>query len=295
MVYILTSFWISILRFWNFVLVWLGLRGPHHFWGVIYDSVTKQPLDPVVVKLISAGNFSEIQTCITDLSGHYGFLVSPGKYKIFAKKDNYIFPSKKIKSFVDDPYEEIYHGEFFEVLGESVVIAPNIPMDPMNFDWNQEAKLKYENQFPFWRVFFRQLISIFFWFFLIIGFLLTLDQVLKNKLFSDIRPIYVFAFGILMLILNSILPHIRLWGRIYIKSKSLLDSKFLLELSHKELPTIIFTKTYLANDGKFFMRAKPGRYILTIKRILESGGNEIMLKKSIVVHSEGVVNISLRI
>src|SRR3989344_7186884 len=85
----------------NSFLVFFQLREKRRFWGVVYDSVSKQPLDPVKVSLIYVDTGVVESSGITDLEGRYGFLARPGKFKIFAQRSNYIFPSQKIKGDSD--------------------------------------------------------------------------------------------------------------------------------------------------------------------------------------------------
>ncbi|MFA6397822.1 MAG: Ig-like domain-containing protein [Candidatus Paceibacterota bacterium] len=127
-------------RLWSLFLTALGLRKKVKPWGVVYDSQTKQPLDPVYVSLFQNG--VEITSCITDIDGRYGFLVPPGTYKIVSKKTNYMFPSKVLAGhFSDELYHDLYFGEEIKV-SDGEVIANNIPMDQEHFDWNEFAKNK---------------------------------------------------------------------------------------------------------------------------------------------------------
>ncbi|MFA5840748.1 MAG: hypothetical protein WC847_00520 [Candidatus Paceibacterota bacterium] len=127
------------LRLWSVLLVSLGLRKKRAPWGTVYDSVTKQPLDPVYVVLKDKEG-KEVGTAITDLDGRFGFLVPPGSYQIETKKTNYTSPSQKLAGRnSDELYDNLYFGG--EVLfGENTVITKNIPMDPLAFDWNEFAK-----------------------------------------------------------------------------------------------------------------------------------------------------------
>lgn len=116
-------------------------------WGVVYDSVTKQPIDPAVVTIVvdesGVGEFK--QSRITDIEGRFSFLVTPGHYKITAEKTHYIFPSKKVMGVTDGKYKNVYHGEVIEV-ENPYIINLNIPMDPEGFDWNQSIKPKVKNK-----------------------------------------------------------------------------------------------------------------------------------------------------
>ncbi|MFC1775652.1 hypothetical protein ACFLY0_02275 [Patescibacteria group bacterium] len=108
-------------------------------WGVVYDSETKQPLDPAYVVLKDM-NGDVIDESITDMDGRYGFVVKPGNYLIDVNKTNYLFPSEKLKmSSADILYDRLYHGGMVESISGQP-IAFNIPMDPVAFDWNEFAK-----------------------------------------------------------------------------------------------------------------------------------------------------------
>lgn len=112
-------------------------------WGVVYDAVTKQPIDPAVVTISvhesGVGEFK--QSRITDIEGRFSFLVTPGRYVITAEKTHYLFPSKIVKGETDGQFKNVYHGEVIEV-ENPYIINLNIPMDPEGFDWNQSIKPK---------------------------------------------------------------------------------------------------------------------------------------------------------
>lgn len=121
----------------------LGKSKGEQPWGVVYDARTKQPIDPAVVTIAvhesGVGEFK--QSRITDIEGRFNFLVTPGHYTLTAEKTNYSFPSKIVAGKTDGRYKNIYRGEIIEV-NNPYVINLNIPMDPVNFDWNQSIKKK---------------------------------------------------------------------------------------------------------------------------------------------------------
>lgn len=128
-------------RLWTLLMTAFGLRKRFRPWGTVYDSVTKQPLDPAYVVLMDKqGN--EVLTSITDLDGRYGFLSSTsGTYTIVANKTNYIFPSTKLAGkTADELYSNLYFGEDITITDEQSFIDKNIPLDPEHFDWNEYAK-----------------------------------------------------------------------------------------------------------------------------------------------------------
>lgn len=126
------AFWRSLFAFFY--------RNKRRPWGTVYDSVTKQPLDPAYV-VLKGSDGKDVGTAVTDLDGRYGFLQAPGNYTISSNKTHYIFPSKTLFGKTrDELYNDLYFGESFEIQNEGDVIMKNIPMDPLEFDWNQLAK-----------------------------------------------------------------------------------------------------------------------------------------------------------
>lgn len=130
---------LNLLRLWSLFLSAIGLKKKLKPWGTVYDSITKQPLDPVYVVLSDKSN-REVSTAITDMDGRFGFLVPSGWYKISVKKNNYIFPSKKMEGQDKDTiYDSLYFGDEMYI-EDGMPITINVPMDPERFDWNEFTK-----------------------------------------------------------------------------------------------------------------------------------------------------------
>ena len=131
---------LSLIRLWGLLLTGLGIKRRVKNWGIVYDSITKQPLDPAQVLLKdSDGNI--VYTAITDIDGRYGFLVPPGTYTMITKKTNYAFPSEKLAGRIsDEAYNNLYFGGPIAIRNFGEVITKNVPMDPVKFDWNEFAK-----------------------------------------------------------------------------------------------------------------------------------------------------------
>jgi len=99
------------VKLWGLVLVGLGIRKKTRPWGTVYDSVTKQPIDPAFVTARDQSG-KVVAEPITDIDGRYGFLLPDGTYYISAKKTNYEFPSKKmVGKSSDELYANLYFGE----------------------------------------------------------------------------------------------------------------------------------------------------------------------------------------
>jgi len=109
-------------------------------YGVVYNGITKTPIDLAVVRLyqLPEGAINQsvqgrlVRTRVTDKGGRYFFLVKPGKYRIVTQKIGFSFPSDYLKGKKSDgAFLDVYHGEFIEVTEKSVAITANIPMDPV--------------------------------------------------------------------------------------------------------------------------------------------------------------------
>lgn len=128
------------IRLWSLLLSVLGVKRRGQPWGVVYDSITKQPLDPAYV-VMKADTGEEISTSITDIDGRYGFLVKAGSYRLEVGKTNYRFPSQFLAGKTkDELYDRLYFGDLFSIKEDGEVVLFNIPMDPLRNDWNQQKK-----------------------------------------------------------------------------------------------------------------------------------------------------------
>lgn len=100
-------------------------------WGVVYNSLTKQPVEFVVVRLVHYESRLIVQTRVTDKHGRYVFYPKPGNYILEVSKPGFIFPTQYLMDEHEDgEYVDLYHGEMI-ALSESAPIAFNIPIDPI--------------------------------------------------------------------------------------------------------------------------------------------------------------------
>ncbi|MFH0927896.1 MAG: fibronectin type III domain-containing protein, partial [bacterium] len=101
-------------------------------WGIVYDSLTKMPVDLVVVRLLDAATNRIVQSRVTDREGRYFFLANPGEYRIQVIKNGYLFPTSYLREAKEDvSYTELYHGEIIKVETDNVTISANVPLDPV--------------------------------------------------------------------------------------------------------------------------------------------------------------------
>ncbi len=275
----------------NEVLIFLALRPRRVFWGKVYDSITKEPLDPAIVKLAYVDKSKGVETVITDMHGRYGFLVQPGKFKILARKSNYVFPSFRVTGNSDGVYDHLYHGEFMEVVGESEVVAPNIPMDPVAFDWNQQAKRSVIHERPYLKKLLRFIVACIFW----SGFAYTLYVFLaKPQPFAWGYGLYIVGLYALFFLAALFLPEPIYWGTLEDAQSGLPVSGVEVSLHNPVLPQVLLGKTKVPVGGRFLLLANPGKYIVQVHDITPEG-RFLVGEEHLRVFGDGVVNRTIKI
>lgn len=119
-------------------------------WGVVYNALSKQPIDLAIVRLVDAGTGRVLQTRITDGQGRYSFFVKSGVYRLQVVKKGYEFPTRYLVHDREDGLLlDLYHGELVEVKESGALIAANIPVDPMEVAEKTPQKLLSEKR---WRI-----------------------------------------------------------------------------------------------------------------------------------------------
>lgn len=279
----LTDVWWLLLRQLYGLLTIFGLRKKRRRWGTVYDSQTKQPLDPAIVELVEVGSGKIVEQCITDLTGRFGFLDRPGKFTISAKKTHYAFPSKIAAGKHDGIYDHLYHGEVIIIQSASSVLTPNVPMDQLAFDWNQQDKLRLVKIHPKLEYSLYLGLNILFWAGAIYSFLAFSAS---PGLFTGL----LLAFYALLIAAKVLLPGKKLWGRI--SSKTVMVSGLLLEISPVALPQIILGRTVTAAAGKFFLKGPAGMYIL---KVSDPATKRIIAIVKTRIADEGVLNLTINI
>jgi len=109
-------------------------------WGIIYDAITKKPIDLAIIRLFEVGTNRLVTTRVTDKQGRYQLIVKPGRYTVKISKKDYRFPSEIIpqlygsqlsENIVDDVYQNLYNGGIIEVkVDDHGIINRAIPIDP---------------------------------------------------------------------------------------------------------------------------------------------------------------------
>ncbi len=274
-------------RIGSLVLSAFGVR--RRSWGVVYDSVTKQPLDPVYVSLLDVSN-NEITNAITDLDGRYGFIVKKGTYKLTANKANYTFPSVKLYGATEDEfYKDLYLSGEIVIENDGDVINRNIPMDPVGKDWNETAKRerKVMRFYSARRLFMHRASRICFY----IGFLLSVCAV-----FIIEKP-YTFAivgFYVLMFLLRRVGIKEKVKGVIFEKGTGYGIPFAVVRVFSERTNTQI--KNCVADvNGKYLCLVSNGRYYIKIEKKNQDGSYTPVYTSTPMDVKKGVINRSFEL
>lgn len=238
-------------------------------WGVVYDSVTKQPIDPAVVTIsvheTGVGEFK--QSRITDIEGRFSFLVTPGRYVITAEKTHYLFPSKIIKGETDGQFKNVYRGEVIEV-ENPYIINLNIPMDPEGFDWNQSIKPKEKSDISGkLRANARNIL-------LLSGFSLMVMAYLFSQNVWYLAIGCVYAFNALFWKTTSTE---QLWGTVFYRITKEPLQRVVVKAIRKPYNLTVGTTT-TDQMGRYFLLLSKGKYTIQVETS-EKGKKPEILKK----------------
>jgi hypothetical protein len=269
-------------RLWSLLMTALGLKKRRRPWGTVYDSVTKQPLDPAYVTLKNIEG-KEITSNITDLDGRFGFVVpEPGTYTIFAQKTNYVFPSQKLVGHDhDELYRDLYFGEHFAVTEAGAVVIRNIPMDPEKFDWNEFAKreqslMRFYSKRDKW---FQRAANVFFGF----GFIVSGVAVLAAP---KTYNIIIFLLYVLLYFVRKHGAHSRPYGFLVDNATQIPLSFGIIRISNVATGVEVMHRIADAK-GRYYALLPNGEYNVRIDRKLPDGTYETVASDKPVTVTNG--------
>ena len=286
----LADFLMLPLRLFSLLLVGLGLKRKVRPWGVVYDSVTKQPLDPAYVTLKTLEG-KEVASSITDLDGRFGFLVEPGVYQISARKTNYVFPSQKLAGKThDELYSDIYFGDNVIIKKSGETIIKNIPLDPVKFDWNEFAK-KDKNLMKFyskWNV----LLGKSYDFLFALGFIAAIvAYIFAPHPYNTI----IIVLYLLTLLLRVIGPKPRTYGYISDKATGVPLSFPLIHVIDAESNREIASKS-ADRYGKYYCLIPPGKYYVKIDKKNDDASYSLVYTSPVIdVSKKGIIKEKFKV
>lgn len=274
----LLVFFVGMIKDAPIIIVKISSLIPHllrrkkkqYHWGTVFDSLTKQPIDPAIISLRSQSLGFIPKTAITNFEGHFGFLVDAGKYLLSAKKSDYVFPSKILAGKLKDgERENLYFGDEIEIKDPALIHA-DIPMDPVRFNWNQANKpIKYH---PLRILLKNQTLLLFSW----IGLGLSL---LTYILHSTPTNLLFLLLYIVILFSSAFTTRHKKWGTVFDKKtrtvQPLTTVQVVRILDDKELEGPRCLTDHL---GRYFFIVGPGTHFIQVYK--EENGVRTVLKKT---------------
>ncbi|MBI4121997.1 MAG: hypothetical protein HY461_01560 [Parcubacteria group bacterium] len=129
-----------LYHFITYAVALIGFRKPRkRFFGVVYDSITKEPIALAIVRAYDQTTGKLVATQVSDKQGRYEFLLNQGSYRLEVKKPQYQFPSRIVTDPVDGAYQHVYNEgqgmvmpENEEKTAETIFLIPDVPLDPVN-------------------------------------------------------------------------------------------------------------------------------------------------------------------
>ncbi len=251
-------------------------------WGVVYDAVTKQPLDPAHVELVNKEG-EVVASAITDIDGRYGFLVPAGSYMIRPKKSNYVFPSVILGHVTrDEIYSDLYFGNYFE-LKKDEIITKNIPMDPSKFDWNEYEKEQQKLQHYFSRktVLYIRIANSLFAF----GFLSSFVAFIARPILYNA---IIFLLYIVLLVVRESLVSFSKLGLVVDKKSGKAVPFAIIRVYSAKLGNEVIHKI-ATSRGQFYLLIPNGLYVVSIEKKNVDGTYTKIFTSEIIEVKKGII------
>ncbi len=275
-----SSFSQLLLRIGSFglsIFVPLGKRP----WGVVFDSITKQPIDPAYISVRDETG-EEISSAITDINGRFGFMLNPGTYTIFAGKTNYTFPSKKLNGQkATGIYQDLYFGESFTINPQDDIVTKNIPMDAVGVDWNELQKterglvtMKYKAH-----AYLEKAEKVLF----PIGFLFTIINILEAQTAFNI---FILALYIVTFVLRKKGLKPKSYGRVLQNNEPLAYAAIKAFSSATDVEVAHATTDIY---GRYYMLVPAGDYYVTVDKQKSDGSHEEIMRSENIFARRGVI------
>jgi hypothetical protein len=224
---------------------------------------------------------------ITDIYGRYVFLIEPGQYTITAQKSGYQFPSRIMAGESDVVYDYLYHGQAIRVEATGH-IQVNIPMDPVQPNWNEQEKVRLGLSPHFWpgRATLLQLSRWLFW----LGVIWSIVVVV-------IAP---SVFNSLILLLYAAILLVRLvsrWrnplGIVLVGRQPLAGA--VVRLSQPDLPGLKYPPLVTGASGQYAFLVDAGHYQLAVETKQAEGDYQEVARTDVIQIDQSPGSIHHRI
>ncbi len=123
--------WLLLYSFFSQPLLFFA-RKKRQKMGVVYNAVTKVPLDLVTVRAYDVSTQRLVKTVVTNQRGEFFLrLTKAGRYRLQAIKSGFVFPSTYLEGVREDGgYVDVYSGQEIEIQESAEPLAVSLPLDP---------------------------------------------------------------------------------------------------------------------------------------------------------------------
>ncbi len=132
-----------LMRVFSYILALFRIGKKKRNCGLVYNSVTKEPLQNAIVRIFS----NDGRLVATEVTNQYGIFESSlpnDTYKLGININGFVFPSSLISGTQDLPYRNIYKGGGFNLSNHP--ISYSVPVDPVNKSVLQEIRTVVRNR-----------------------------------------------------------------------------------------------------------------------------------------------------
>jgi hypothetical protein len=265
------SGWGSLLSLLGLVWPLLGFKRRPKV-GVVYDSVTKEPLENALVIAREYLSKKTVGIDVTNIRGEFNFALAPGEYVFGVRVGGYDFPSRLVKGKGDDgQYVNIYHGEKI-ILRQGDILSLSVPVDSLSMSNQSLFALKN---------FLRRFGGLISWVWLV---LCIVWSVILYVYYPDLLHLLIMIYYSLLLCYLFVYIQPRKSGNsVVMTSGSSLVPEILVALY--SWPNVELVATRVTDgEGRFAIHLDEGQY--TVKLFDES-----YLLKSVNIASDGIITM----
>lgn len=237
--------WTTILYLFNMITNLIGFTKSRKT-GVIYNSVTKQPVARAVIRMFDIETNKLIKTSVSDTLGYFWVPEKNVSAKILVRLPGYVFPSSLVIGKEDPPFRYVVKD-----IVDDISKPFSIPIDPVG---------KVSARFQVWYV-IKQFYNILNE---IILFILTLFSGFMFLRYGGVLNILFFILGIIMLIVfvyeRLTLYKLSSFGTVYYKNGTEV-SNAVIDLYDREFNHLV-QRRISSNRGKYLLYVPNGNYVL---------------------------------
>ncbi len=247
------------------ILSFLGLRKKGNPYGVVYNSITKEPINKAIIRIYNSEG-KLVRTDVTNIYGIFTADLEPGKYRIEVHAPGFKFPSTLLNNTTsDNPYQNLYYGDLTEINKEDPEFS--IPLDPIKV-------AKYKSTIVKIRSTIGKIIKFISPILLLIGITSTLFTLLKyNDFYSKL--LMILYIPSLILSIHALFSKVKKYGIIQDSKKHPLEK---VEIGLRELNyDKIIGKRATDENGLYRFIVSPGKYELVILDNNYSSTNDLTI------------------